>query len=225
MDDLIVASGVSKSFRQGDEVFHVLKDVHFRARSGELIMIVGPSGSGKTTLLSALAGILSIDKGTIRLFDVTLSDKSQKELDLFRRQNLGFIFQQFHLIPTISCGDNIAIPLLLNGWSHTKALQEAKIALSEVGLKEKFHSLPKSLSGGQQQRVAIARALIHKPRLIICDEPTSALDAESGKKIMELIQQHVKMSGRIVIVVTHDDRIFKYADRIVHMDDGRIHEK
>jgi putative ABC transport system ATP-binding protein len=218
----ILVQGVYKTFRQGDEELHVLKDVHFQACQGELVMIVGPSGSGKTTLLSAIAGTLGIDSGTITLFDFELSSKSQKEVIDFRKKNVGFIFQQFHLIPTLSCGENVAIPLLLNGFSHERALEEAYKSLAEVGLESKFNSSPRDLSGGQQQRVAIARALIHKPSLIICDEPTAALDSESGIKIMELIREHVKIPGRIVIIVTHDNRIFKYADRIEKMNDGQI---
>ena len=222
VDKAIVVQGVCKVFRQGDEEQQVLRDVNFAASSGELVMIVGPSGSGKTTLLSAIAGTLSIDSGTIRLFDFELTQKSAKEIIEFRKHSVGFIFQQFHLIPSLTCGENVAIPLLLNGVSHAKALIEAKTSLEEVGLGTKFNSSPRELSGGQQQRVAIARALIHKPSLIICDEPTASLDSESGVKIMELIQRHVKMPGRVVLIVTHDNRIFKYADRIEKMDDGRI---
>lgn len=224
MDKLpeILVEGVSKVFRQGGEDLHVLRGVNFHAHAGELVMIVGPSGSGKTTLLSAIAGTLGVDSGTIRLFDFELSQKKDKEIIEFRKHKVGFIFQQFHLIPSLTCGENVAIPLLLNGMSHAKALVEALRGLEEVGLESKFDVTPRNLSGGQQQRVAIARALIHKPSLIICDEPTAALDAESGTKIMELIQRHVKTPGRVVIIVTHDNRIFKFADRIVQMDDGRI---
>lgn len=217
----ILVENVSKSFDQGGDILHVLRNVYFEARSGELVMIVGPSGSGKTTLLSAIAGTLSIDSGKIRLFDYSLENKCSSEITAFRKRNIGFIFQQFHLIPTLSCGLNAAIPLLLNGWKYQQALEVARVALEEVGIGSKFDVLPKLLSGGQQQRVAIARALIHKPPLVICDEPTSALDAESGSKIMDLITSHVKNNNRIVIVVTHDSRIFKYADRMVKMDDGK----
>lgn len=221
----ILVQGVSKTFHQGDESLHVLKDVYFQAHEGELVMIVGPSGSGKTTLLSAIAGTLGIDSGTIRLFDFELSSKPAKEIIEFRKKNVGFIFQQFHLIPTLTCGENVAIPLLLNGFPHEEAKEEAYQILKEVGLESKFNSSPRDLSGGQQQRVAIARALVHKPALIICDEPTAALDADSGIKVMELIQQHVKIPGRIVIIVTHDNRIFKFADRIERMNDGRMTSK
>ena len=218
----IALQNICKVFNQGGEELHVLKDVNFQAFSGELVMIVGPSGSGKTTLLSALAGTLTIDSGSIRLFDFELTAKSAKEIINFRRDHIGFIFQQFHLIPSLTCGENVAIPLLLKGLSHAAALKEARKSLEEVGLESKFEISPKNLSGGQQQRVAIARALIHKPSLIICDEPTAALDSESGIKIMDLIKEHVKMPGRIVIIVTHDNRIFKYADRIEKMNDGKL---
>ena len=220
----IFVEDVHKTFRQGGEETHVLRGVNFSAASDELVIIVGPSGSGKTTLLSVLAGTLSPDQGKVQLFDFPLTEKSPAEIVDFRRHSVGFIFQQFHLIPTLSCGENVAIPLLLNGYSHAEALARAQKSLKEVGLEEKFGLLPKTLSGGQQQRVAIARALIHKPRLIICDEPTSALDAETGAKIMQIICSDVKELGRIVVVVTHDSRIFKYADRIVEMDDGKIRD-
>lgn len=218
----ISVEGISKTFEQGGDVLHVLRDVYFQARVGELVMIVGPSGSGKTTLLSAIAGTLKVDTGSIRLFNFLMHNQTDAKITAFRRNNIGFIFQQFHLIPTLTCAENIAVPLILNGWDHGKALQKACQSLEEVGLSSKHNTYPRLLSGGQQQRVAIARALVHQPRLIICDEPTSALDAESGGKIMELISSHVKTEGRIVIVVTHDSRIFKYATRIVKMDDGKV---
>jgi putative ABC transport system ATP-binding protein len=218
----VVVENVSKSFSQGGETLHVLKEVHFTAEAGEIVLIVGPSGSGKTTLLSAIAGTLSVDSGTVCLFDFLLSEQSSSAIVSFRRKTIGFIFQQFHLIPTLTCGENVAIPLLLSGLSYAKALQKAKESLDEVGLVQKISSLPKTLSGGQQQRVAIARALIHNPRLIICDEPTSSLDADSGTKIMDLLSSHAKAAGCAVIIVTHDNRIFKYADRMETMDDGRI---
>lgn len=219
---LISIQGVCKSFEQGGEILHVLREIDFEAHSGEIVMIVGPSGSGKTTLLSAMAGTLKVDQGKIRIFDFDLHTKTSSEIIEFRRQKIGFIFQQFHLIPTLSIGENVAIPLILNGKPHDISLEKARRYLKQVGLEGKFDAFPRELSGGQQQRVAIVRALIHEPQLIICDEPTSALDADSGIKIMDLIHSHVKMPGRVVVVVTHDNRIFKYADRIVKMEDGRI---
>ncbi len=215
-------TAVTKNFSQGGEVTHALRSVDFQARLGELVMIVGPSGSGKTTLLSVIAGTLSADMGTIDLFGFTLSGAKSSAITSFRKRNIGFIFQQFHLIPTLTCAENISIPLILNGVAPEEIKPRIKEVLSEVGIEEKYNAFPKQLSGGQQQRVAIARALVHHPHLIICDEPTSALDAETGSNIMEIIRHLAIAKDRCVIVVTHDARIFKYADRTVNMDDGRI---
>lgn len=218
----ICLENVSKGFKQGDDTIHVLEKVSLQANQGEILMIVGPSGSGKTTLLSIIAGTLKADSGEIRLFDFTLKDKKQKKIAAFRRLHVGFIFQQFHLVPNLTCLENIAIPLLLNGWKHSDAINEAKKSLKEVDLSSHSQHTPKQLSVGQQQKVAIARALVHQPEIIICDEPTSSLDAKSGKKIMDLICNHIKKENRIVIIVTHDNRIFNYATRIIEINDGKL---
>lgn len=218
----VEVKGVSKKFERGGEFTHALRTVDFTAYEGELVMIVGPSGSGKTTLLGAIAGTLTIDEGSIKVLNFSLEKKDPEKICSFRRDHIGFIFQQFHLIKTLTCAENVSIPLRLQGIPTKIALQRAEEALESVGLKEKINSYPKVLSGGQQQRVAIARALVHHPGLIICDEPTSALDAETGSKIMELISRHAKDHQRCIVVVTHDSRIFKYADRMVRMDDGQI---
>lgn len=218
----VEVKNVSKTFERGGELTYALRSVDFTAHAGELVMIVGPSGSGKTTLLSAIAGTLSIDQGQISVLDFALEKKHPEKICEFRKKNVGFIFQQYHLIKTLTCSENVSIPLRLQGYDAKTALDQAKTMLEAVGLKEKVNTYPKLLSGGQQQRVAIARALVHNPGLLICDEPTSALDAESGAKIMELILSHAKASNRCSIIVTHDSRIFKYADRMVRMDDGQI---
>jgi putative ABC transport system ATP-binding protein len=218
----IFLENVSKGFKQGDDTIHVLKKVSLQANQGEILMIVGPSGSGKTTLLSIIAGTLKADSGEIRLFDFTLKDKKPKKIATFRRLHIGFIFQQFHLIPNLTCLENVAIPLLLNGWKYGDAINEAKKSLKEVDLSSHSQHTPKLLSVGQQQKIAIARALVHQPEIIICDEPTSSLDAKSGKKIMDLICNHIKKENRIAIIVTHDNRIFNYATRIVEIDDGKL---
>jgi putative ABC transport system ATP-binding protein len=142
----------------------------------------------------------------------------------FRAKNIGFIFQAFHLIPTLTCVENVSVPLLIQGISHSKAEKKAKEVLEEVGLAERFHHRPSQLSGGQQQRVAIARALVHEPRLIICDEPTAALDAHNGHIVMELFEHVARGQDRAVLIVTHDNRIFHHANRIASMDDGRVIE-
>jgi len=214
--------GVSKTFGAGTTAVTALKSVNFDAREGELLMIVGPSGCGKTTLLSTIAGTLQFDAGEIDVFGSALQKMSKSQTTAFRRQNIGFIFQEFHLIPTLSAVENVSVPMLINGASRAAAEKKAHALLAQVGLEGRGHELPTSLSGGQQQRVAIARALVHEPRLIICDEPTSALDKENGARTMELLRQVARAPGRCVVVVTHDNRIFKYADRMTEMEDGRI---
>ncbi len=221
-DHSVSVQQVKKTFMQGGEPTYALRGVDFHAKFGELVMIVGPSGSGKTSLLSVIAGTLRCDEGSISVMGQCLDNLSNNEITDFRRQNIGFIFQQFHLIPTLTCAENVTIPLLLQGWKSGKALAKAKEGLESVGLGSKVNSYPKKLSGGQQQRVAIARALIHDPRLIICDEPTSALDGETGIKVMEMISAQAKTNDRTVVIVTHDNRIFRYADRIVELEDGQI---
>ncbi len=213
---------VNKSFDQGSYVVHALQEINFKAYVNELLMIVGPSGCGKTTLLSVIAGTLRFDSGEIDLFDTSLHQLSEKEITSFRRENVGFIFQQFHLIPTLNCVENVSIPLLLQGVARKEALQRASEMMKAIGLEGRETERPKNLSGGQQQRIAIARALVHHPKLIICDEPTSSLDAETGCRVMEILSQVAKSEERCVIVVTHDNRIFDYADRTTKMNDGKI---
>lgn len=213
---------VWKRFCQGADCIDALKDVSIEAWTGELFMIVGPSGCGKTTLLSVIAGTLRFDSGEIDVFGNELHKLTDQKITAFRRENIGFIFQQYHLIKTLNCLENISIPLLLNGVKRSDAEERSAAFLAKVGLKGREKESPKRLSGGQQQRVAIARALVHEPKLVICDEPTAALDAETGTRIMELMVDIARQPDRSVIVVTHDNRIFKYADRIASMDDGRV---
>ena len=214
--------GVAKTFGRGEASVRALKGVDFDAREGELLMIVGPSGCGKTTLLSVIAGTLLFDAGEVDVFGSPLHSLNQKETTEFRKKNIGFIFQQFNLIPTLSNIENVSVPLLINGHSRRSAEEKAGQVLEKVGLKGRGNDRPTNLSGGQQQRVAIARALVHEPRLIICDEPTSALDKDTGQKIMELLREVARAPGRCVIVVTHDNRIFNFADRMSEMEDGRV---
>lgn len=213
---------VHKTFHQGDDRIEALKGVSLQAHLGETVMIVGPSGCGKTTLLSVIAGTLFFDQGEIDIFGKPLHRLPQKEMTSFRRKSIGFIFQQYHLIPTLTCLENVMIPLLLNGVKPEVAAEGAASILEKVGLNGREKENPRKLSGGQQQRVAIARALVHEPQLIICDEPTAALDADTGIKVMDLMKELSSTGDRCLLVVTHDNRIFKYADRIVKMDDGRV---
>lgn len=213
---------VTKTFGTGEAKVMALKGVDFDARAGELLMIVGPSGCGKTTLLSVIAGTLAFEDGEIDVFNTSLHDLKERDVTAFRKRNVGFIFQQFNLIPTLSILENVSVPLLINGLSRSKAEAKSREMLERMGLKGRENDRPPQLSGGQQQRVAIARALVHDPRLVICDEPTSALDKDTGAKIMELLRDVARHPERCVIVVTHDNRVFKYADRMTEMEDGRV---
>lgn len=220
--DAVQMRGVDKYFGEGDARTHVLKTTDFDAPLGELVMLVGPSGCGKTTLLSVLAGTLNADGGQVSVFGERIDQMKPAALTRFRAQNIGFIFQQFNLIPTLTAAENVSVPLLIQGKSNAVALKRARDVLERVGLGHKAGERPSKLSGGQQQRVAIARALVHEPRLLICDEPTSALDRENGTLVMQLLRDVARSADRTVIIVTHDSRIYRYADRMAEMEDGRV---
>lgn len=214
--------GLTKSFPSQGGAVYALRGIDLDVPAGGITMLVGPSGCGKTTLISIVAGILAADAGECRVLGRELAALSSGDRLDFRARNIGFIFQQFHLLPSLSIAENVAIPLILNEAKRRLALEAARAILDRVGLGERTRDLPAVLSGGEQQRVAIARALVHAPRLVVCDEPTSALDHDTGQMIMELIQQMVRERGTTVLIVTHDNRIFPFADRIARMDDGRI---
>jgi putative ABC transport system ATP-binding protein len=216
---------VEKHFGDGPDRIHALRKVNLQAYAGEILMLVGPSGCGKTTLLSAIAGTLRVESGEIEVFGHPLHEMSGGALTRFRAAHIGFIFQQFNLIPTLSVAENVGIPLLIQGRSHSEALKRARTALDAVDLGGRWREFPNKLSGGQQQRVAIARALVHEPPLVICDEPTAALDSHNGEIVLELFRNVARSPDRSVIIVTHDNRIFSYADRIARMDDGEIIEE
>lgn len=213
-------TNITKQIVSGDISIEILKGVDLEAKKGELLMITGPSGSGKTTLLSIIAGTLRPDSGEILVLGNKLKEMDDDQLTTFRKLNVGFIFQQFHLIKSLNCLENICIPLILNGVDHKEAVERGLIILEQMGLKGKETIKPNHLSGGEQQRIAIGRALIHKPQLLICDEPTSSLDSENGALIMKLLVEAGRSSDRCVVVVTHDKRIFEYADRILIVEDG-----
>jgi putative ABC transport system ATP-binding protein len=215
---------IRKHFGEGDTRVEALRGVDFTARAGELSFLVGPSGCGKTTLLSVIAGILDPSGGDLRVLGTRLDDLSARDRILFRRKNLGFVFQQYNLLPALTAAENVAVPLLAAGAHRDGAVEHATGLLARLGLEARAGALPSTLSGGQQQRVAIARALVHEPRLVVCDEPTAALDHESGEAVMELLAANVVRPDRAVIVVTHDSRVLHHAQSIARMDDGRIVE-
>lgn len=215
-------TGITKAFGSADSRTVALQQADFDARLGELMMLVGPSGCGKTTLLSILTGTLHADTGESNVLGYRLGTMSQAELTGFRREHIGFIFQDFNLIATLSVWENVAVPLLIQGCGRREAETRARAILAQVGLQGREDEPPKRLSGGQQQRIAIARALVHAPTLIVCDEPTSALDSRTGQQVMDLLTAFARDPRRTVIVVSHDPRIYHYADRMAEMEDGRI---
>jgi putative ABC transport system ATP-binding protein len=212
-----------KRFGNGTGV-EALRGVNFEARLGELTFIVGPSGCGKTTLLSVITGLLDATSGDVEMLGRHPAELSSMQRILFRRQNVGFVFQQYNLLPALTAAENAAVPLIAAGVNRAKALDRANAMLDQLGLDRRRDARPSTLSGGEQQRVAIARALVHEPRLVVCDEPTAALDHETGEAVMKLIAANAVKTGRAAIVVTHDSRVFHHADVIAHMDDGRVVE-
>jgi putative ABC transport system ATP-binding protein len=218
----VLCRDVRKSFGQGDTRIDALRGVDFTARLGQLSFLVGPSGCGKTTLISVIAGLLDRSAGELVVLGSRIDDMPAHDRVRFRRTNLGFVFQQYNLLPALTAAENVAVPLLAAGVTRKVAVDRATAVLSQLGLENRSRALPATLSGGQQQRVAIARAIVHEPRLIVCDEPTAALDHVSGEAVMELLAANAVRPDRAVIVVTHDARVFHYAHSIAHMDDGRI---
>ena len=223
-DIAVQCRGLTKTYGAGDAQVMALRGIDLEVRRGELLMVVGPSGCGKTTLISVIAGILNQDSGQCEVLGRDLKRMDQGERTRFRGTSIGFVFQLFNLLPALNAVENVSVPLLINGIARKSAEARAEEVLEAVNLGSRLDALPGKLSGGQQQRVAIARALVHEPKLIVCDEPTSNLDHETGRSVMELLRGTARSADRALIVVTHDPRIFDFADRIAHMDDGRIIE-
>lgn len=218
----VTCQDIVKEFGDGESRIRVLHGITVDIPTSELTLLVGPSGCGKTTLISIIAGLLNPTKGDISLFGTSQAELRGNRLVQFRAKNVGFVFQQYNLLPALTAGENVAVPLLIQGVPRKEAVERAGRVLDLVDMGHRIHQLPNQLSGGQQQRVAIARALVHEPRLLVCDEPTAALDAHSGQTVMELIRQVAVQPDRVVIVVTHDHRVFDYGDRILEMSDGRL---
>jgi putative ABC transport system ATP-binding protein len=218
----ISVRNIARDFKAGQQVIRVLHGIDLDVRPGELTYLVGESGSGKTTLISIMCGILFPTEGTVEVFGTDIYALSDGALVDFRLRNIGFIFQQYNLIPTIDAASNAAVPLIAQGMDRLAARERAREVMHALNVADQADKLPNQLSGGQQQRVAIARALVHRPRLVVCDEPTAALDAGSGRRVMDLLRDVAVADDRSVIIVTHDNRIFDLADRILILEDGRI---
>jgi putative ABC transport system ATP-binding protein len=218
----VLCSQLTKDFGAGEERVRVLRGVDFAAPYGEMTLLVGPSGCGKTTLLCLIAGLLNKTAGHIEVLGTDVETLRGSDAVLFRRRNLGFVFQQYNLLPALTAAENAAVPLLAAGEKRSRAVEKAVAMLEQLGMRERAHARPNQLSGGQQQRVAIARALVHEPSLLVCDEPTAALDAETGHTVMDLLRTAAVRADRAVVVVTHDSRVFQFGDRIAYMNDGRI---
>jgi putative ABC transport system ATP-binding protein len=218
----VIARDIEMAFGSNGLKTQVLFDVDLEVASGELTMLVGPSGCGKTTLLSILSGTLKPTGGEVEVMGNVITRMKDSEKVILRRRRIGFIFQQYNLLPALTAAENAAMALVADGMPLKAAAEKARAVLETLGMGPHADRLPRMLSGGQQQRVAIARAIVHEPDLVVCDEPTAALDAETGRQVMELLKEAAAGPGRAVLVVTHDNRIYRYADRIVAMEDGRI---
>jgi len=218
----IKANGLEKWFGEGEARTNALRTVTLEADFGEMVYIVGPSGSGKTTLLSVLSGILRPNAGTVEVEGIDIWKLDGDRLAEFRRNKIGFVFQDYHLFPRLTTAENVAIPLILRKADWDQSISEAIKYLDIVGLKSRADLLPVKLSGGEQQRVAIARAMVGQPDILIMDEPTASLDGDTGQAIVRFVHQNLLNPNRCIIIVTHDDRIYEFASRILTMEDGRV---
>jgi putative ABC transport system ATP-binding protein len=216
------ATGLVKRFKTGRSFVEVLKGVDFEARHGAVTMVMGPSGTGKSTLIAALSGLLKPDQGAVSAMGEDLWSRGAGRIDRFRLDHCGFIFQGFNLFPALTALQQVTIALKYQGLGRSEARRVAIEALDEVGLKPRMHQRPSELSGGEKQRIAIARAIAKRPALLFADEPTSALDGENGQVVVRLLRRAATEHHAAVICVTHDPRLESFADRIIHIEDGRI---
>lgn len=219
---VLQAKQVFKSYQLGEHVVEALSGIDFTVEKGDFVAIMGPSGSGKSTLLHILGGLDTPSSGRVFLVDKTLSELSERQATLVRRNNVGFVFQFLNLLPTLTTEENILLPLIIDGKDPKKYQEHLETTLEIVGLKERRHHRPDQLSGGEQQRVAIARALITRPAILLADEPTGNLDTKTGTAIMELLRDSCRQLEQTIILVTHDPRASAYADRVVFLRDGVI---
>ena len=219
---VVVCRNVTKEFGEGAGKVMALRGVDLEIYPGQLTLLVGPSGCGKTTLISVIASILDHTDGYVEVLGQDLSKLSPQQKVAFRGEKIGFVFQQFNLLPGLTAAENVAVPWIIQRHPRGQAIEKGAALLRTMGMGDRVNAMPHELSGGQQQRVAIARALVHEPKLLVCDEPTSALDAHTGHAVMRLLRNLALQPDRAVVVVTHDSRVFEFGDRIAHMDDGHI---
>jgi len=224
-EEFIIIENLTKTYLEGGQTRTVLHDASARIACGEFVAILGKSGSGKSTLLNLISGIDQADHGCITLDGVELTALSERDRTLFRRQNIGFVFQFFNLIPTLSVFENVVLPLELMGLATRSARPAAEGLLDAVGLLDRGKTFPDRLSGGEQQRVAIARALVHDPLLVLADEPTGNLDEETSRQILELLDRLTRQAGKNMLMVTHSQEAASYADRIFCLREGKLVEK
>ena len=222
MNKAIIVKNLYKFYRVGDSVVRALDGVSFEVSEGEFCAIVGTSGSGKSTLLNMLAGLEKPTRGQVVIDGRHIEKLNENELVKFRRDNVGFVFQSFHLLGTMNALENVALPLTFRGESLKSRMKKADEMLKLVGLTKHRKHLPRQMSGGQQQRVGVARALVADPRILYCDEPTGNLDSHTSEDVMRLMQRVVREQNRTMVMVTHDDHLAQYADRIFHIIDGKI---
>jgi putative ABC transport system ATP-binding protein len=217
MSPFVKFDNVSKIYKTGDVILHALHDVYFDIEKGEVCVILGQSGAGKTTLLNILGGMDTLTSGTVTLGDKEISSFDRRELTTFRREDIGFVFQFYNLIPNLTALENVEIVTQM-----IKNPLPADQVLDSVGLGERLNNFPAQLSGGEQQRVAIARALAKNPKLLLCDEPTGALDYETGRQILKLLQEQSRKNNMLVVIVTHNSALVGMADRIIRMKSGKV---
>jgi putative ABC transport system ATP-binding protein len=222
--DLVRLDGIRKSYVEGGRTHVVLDDVEVRIREGEFVVLLGPSGSGKSTLLNLVAGIDVPDAGSVRIAGNELAALDERERTLFRRAHLGFVFQFFNLLPTLTVEENLLLPIELKGRVDDESRSRARRLLERVGLADRADAFPDRLSGGEQQRIALCRALVHEPDLILADEPTGNLDPETGETILDLLEELVRADGRTLLAVTHSRTLAARADRVLRIEGGRVVE-
>jgi putative ABC transport system ATP-binding protein len=218
-------SNLNRSYREGTRIHQVIHDANMQIRTGECVALLGRSGSGKSTLLNLIAGIDRPDSGEVMIGGETITRLAEPALTLFRRRRIGFVYQFFNLIPTLTTGENIALPLELNGHPKAKIGSQIERMLEAVGLQERDTAYPDQLSGGEQQRVAIARALVHRPNLVLADEPTGNLDQASGDQVLDLMIALAREEQSSLLVVTHSLAVARRADRLLTLQDGRLSEQ